>query len=466
MNFKYKTLSILCVFTAILLWGAGQAPAQSFKLPKYEKFTLENGLTVYLMEQHEVPLVNISIIFPAGAVKDNGLHGLASLTADGLLFGTENHTKKQIEEELDYLGASYYTYAGLEEAGVSMSFVNTDQARVLPILKEIVTVPVFDRNEFDKQKKRKLLRLKQAKEMPRAVISPYYNKFIFGAHVYGSPVNGIRSTVEKITVKDLKTFYQANYKPAASAVAVVGDFETPAMKETLTALFKDWRVKGVPGAAGVSAPPVFNKNRVLLVDKKDAAETQFMIGGPGIRRSNPDYVAVQVVNTVLGGRFTSWLMSELRVNAGLTYGAKSYFNTYKDGGAFVISSYTRTESTVKAIDLALEVMKRLHQEGIDQTTLDSAKNYIKGQFPPQYETGRSLANLLTSMFIYGFDESFIDDFQQNVDSMTLEKTREIIKKYFPGENLQFVLIGKASEIRDQVKKYGEIIEKEIEDDGF
>jgi zinc protease len=467
-----KTLSMTLVLTlfAVLFFGAGagtgRAQSPSFKLPAYEKFTLENGLTVYLMEQHEVPLVYVSVVFPAGAVKDNDRSGLASLTAEGLLFGTKSYTREQIEEELDYIGASYFTSAGLETAMVRMSFVNTDQDKVFPILKEILMYPVFDRQEFDKKKKRVLLELERAKEQPRFVIDSYFNKFLFGDHVYGSPVSGTRSAVETINVEDLKAFYNANYKPAESAVAIVGDFNTPVMKKKIIELFNDWQVSGKSQPIEAKPIPVLTGNRVLLVNKDDAGETQFMIGGPGIKRSNPDYVAVEVVNTVLGGRFTSWLNDEIRIKAGLTYGAGSNFDTYKTSGTFAISSYTRTETTVKAIDLALEVLDRLHTKGIDEKTLSSAKNYIKGQFPPNYETSGSLAFLLTSMFVYDFDESFINNFQENVESMTTEKVKEIIKKYFPKDNLQFVLIGKASEIRDNVKKYGEISEKEIKADGF
>jgi predicted Zn-dependent peptidase len=336
----------------------------------------------------------------------------------------------------------------------------------LSLLKEIVIYPVFHGKEFEKRKKRLLLELEQAREKPYYVINSYYNKFLFGDHAYGNPVPGTRSSVEKIEVEDLKAFYRANYKPEESAAAVVGDFKTTKMKAAIKNLFKNWQSRGKSPSIQENPLPAFKKSRVLLVNKEDAIETRFMIGGRGIERSNPDYVAVQVVNTILGGRFTSWLNDELRVNAGLTYGAFSYFSTFKTSGTFFISSYTRTAKTVKAIDLALEVMDRLHTKGIGQKALSSAKNYIKGQYPPRYETAGSLANFLTSMFTYGFDESFIDDFQENVDSMTVEKTGEIIEKYFPKDNLQFVLIGKAPEIRDKIKKYGEIIEKEIKADGF
>jgi predicted Zn-dependent peptidase len=440
--------------------------AGSFKLPEYEKFVMENGLTVYLLEQHEVPLIYISAVFPAGAISDGDKYGLASLTADGLLFGTKNYAKKEIEDKLDFIGATYYTYASKEYAEISMSFVNTDRETVFPILKDIVIDPIFDEEEFEKRKKRLLVELERAKERPRQVIRAYYEKFLFADHAYGNPVSGTRESVAAITAKDLKEFYKTNYYPAGAAIAVAGDFDTKKMTKEITKLFEDWKVKGTPTSIAEASIPTPDKSKLLLVNKDDATETRFYIGSLGIKRSNPDYVAIQVVNTILGGRFTSWLNDELRINRGLTYGARSGFREHKYSGTFTIRSFTKTATTIEAIDVALEILEKLHKQGIDEETLTSAKNYINGQFPPDYETAGELAGLLTEMFIYGFDESFINNFQKNVDEMTVEKSRDIVNKYFPKDNLQFVLICKADEIREDVAKYGEITEKEIKDVGF
>jgi zinc protease len=475
MKKKFGKPALLFIFLLFFVLSLGSIPisllaasaeSKSFQLPEYEKFILENGLTVYLMEQHEVPLIHVSAVFPAGAVKDIDQYGLASLTAGGLLLGTRNYTKEEIEEKLDFLGASYSTRAEEETASISLSFLNTHQETVFPILKEIMTLPVFDQKEFEKRKKRLLLELEQAKEQPSRVIMDYYKKFIFEDQGYGNPISGTPSSVKKIGVNELKAFYKSNYKPQESAIAFVGDFKILEMKKRVKQLFNEWQVKETSQKLKSPPLPVFKQPRVLLINKEDASETQFVIGGLGIKRNNPDYVAVMVINTILGGRFTSWLNAELRINAGLTYGAFSAFNSYRNAGIFVIRSFTKTATTVKAIDLALKVLNRLHQQGIDQKTLSSAQNYMKGQFPPMYETPESLASLLTSMFFYHFDESFINNFQENVDKVTTTKAKEIISRYFPKNNLQFVLIGKSSEINDKVKKYGNITEKEIKTDGF
>ena len=436
--------------------------AQDFKLPAYQQFTLKNGLKVYLVEQHEVPTISVSVIMPAGAIYDGEKAGLASLTATALKHGTKNFPKALLDEELDFIGASVNTYASKESAGLSATFAAKDRNKVLNIIQELLTAPVFDTAEFSKEKSRTLVQLEQAKESPRAVIGSYFDKFLYGDHVYGNIINGTVTTVSGLSANDLKKFYQANYIPNGSAIAIAGDFNSKEMKAVITKLFSSWK-KGNQSNTELAkltiSKPV--NNRVLLINKDDAKETTFYIGAPGISRNNPDYVSIEVINTLFGGRFTSMLNDELRVNTGLTYGARSGFSPLKNGGSFSISTFTAKETTEQAIDKALEVLQTLHQKGVDETSLTSAKNYVKGQFPPRYETSSQLASLMTQMFWYNFVESFINNFHKNVDGLTTAKAKEIIATYFPKDKLQFVVVGRSAEIKKLVEKYGPVTEVEI-----
>ncbi|MET0464514.1 MAG: pitrilysin family protein [Chitinophagaceae bacterium] len=436
--------------------------AQDYKLPSYQQFTLKNGLTVYLMEQHDVPMISVSAILPAGAIYDGEKSGLASLTATALKHGTKKYPKTKMDEELDFIGASVSTYASKESAGLSAQFAAKDQALVLDIINDLLTAPVFDTTEFAKEKRRALLRLEQAKESPRNVIGSYFDKLIYGDHVYGNIISGTVGSVTNLSTTDLKQFYGANYIPNGSAISIVGDFNSKEMKALVTKVFAGW-AKGKQENANLEAKPIAKPtgNKVLLVNKDDAKETTFLIGSQGIARNNPDYVAVEVINTLFGGRFTSMLNDELRVNSGLTYGASSRFAALKNGGTFAISTFTAGKTTEPAIDKALEVLKKLHEQGVDDTSLASAKNYVKGQFPPRYETSGQLAGLLTQMYWYKFDESFINNFQKNVDGLTLEKAKSIIKTYFPQDKLQFVLVGKSADIKKIAEKYGPVTEVQI-----
>lgn len=435
--------------------------AQDFKVPAYQKFVLKNGLTVYLMEQHEVPKISVSAIMPAGAIYDGEKAGLASLTAVALKHGTQNYTKAKLDEELDFIGASVNTYASKESAGLSADFAAKDKDKVLDIIRELLTVPVFDSSEFSKEKKRVLVRLEQAKESPRNVIGAYFDKFLYDQHVYGNIISGTTGTVTGLTTSDLKKFYSQNYIPNGAAISIVGDFNSKDMKALVTKLFSGWK-QGKQADAKLAAAPITKPtgNRVLLINKNDAKETTFYIGAPGVSRNNPDYVAIEVVNTLFGGRFTSMLNDELRVNTGLTYGASSRFNSLKNGGSFYISTFTAGKTTEAAIDTALSVLKRLHK-GVDDNMLTSARNYVKGQFPPRYETSGQLAGLLTQMYWYNFDESYINNFQKNVDGLTTAKAKEIIEKYFPRDKLQIVMVGKSADIKKIVEKYGPVTEVQI-----
>ena len=455
------------VITIVLLFCAGSLSitAQGYQIPKYQQFKLPNGLTIYLMEQKEVPVISLSMVIAAGAIYDGNKAGLASLTATALKHGTVSYSRAALDEALDFMGASISTFASKESSGIAAKFASKEKEKVLTMIKEVVMNPTFDGTEFEKEKKKLLTNLEQQKESPRFVMAAYFDKFMFSSHVYGNIIQGKKSTVNDLTVNDVKTFYKANYLPEGSAMAVVGDFNSNEIKALLTKLFAGWK-KGNNTSESLASKPIAyaTGNNVLLINKDDARETTFYVGAPGISRNNPDYIAIDVINTLFGGRFTSMLNDELRVNTGLTYGAGSRFSALKNGGTFIISTFTANKTTEAAIDKTLEVLNNLHKNGIDEAGLASAKNYVKGQFPSRYETAAQLAGLMTQMFWYGFNESFINNFEKNVDGLTLEKAKKIIAMYFPKDKLQLVLVGKASEIRGIVAKYGKVTEVQIKEE--
>ncbi|MBA4322356.1 MAG: peptidase M16, partial [Odoribacter sp.] len=337
-----KILPVLTI-ALLILFSPSVINSQSVKytLPAYVKYRLNNGLTVYLMEQHSVPLIVVSAVFDAGAVKDGEKQGLASLTAEALMFGTEKFTKQELESNLDFLGAAIGTGASLESASLTASFMKKDQEKVFEMASQVLMRPVFNEEEYVKRFARKKVELERAKESPGQVIGDYYSHYLYGNHPYGTAVGGTPGSVESINVQDLKDFYKKNYTLDRACLAIVGDFDVTAMKAQVAKYFGAWKTAKGPG--GIMTLPVVNHQSpgILLIDKENATETRFIIGGNGLARSNPDYTAVQVINTILGGRFTSWLNDELRVNAGLTYGAGSSFTFNKLGGSFAISSYTR-----------------------------------------------------------------------------------------------------------------------------
>ncbi|TXD83394.1 insulinase family protein [Subsaximicrobium wynnwilliamsii] len=448
---------------ALLLLGAPViVVAQSFQLPDYTSFTLENGLVVNLMEQHDVPVIGLTAILPAGAIYDAEKAGLAALTADALKLGTKNYSKTQLDEALDFVGASVYTSARKEYASLNAKFAAKDKDEVLNIIKDILIYPTFDASAFDTEKNRALVAIEQQKESPRRIIDSYFDVLLYGDHVYGNIPQGTAATVGALNASDAEEFYKNNYSPNGASLNIVGDFSSMEMKTMISNLFSAWKKSSNQNENLASKPlSIPTVSNVLLVNKEDAKETTFYIGALGVGRNNPDFVDISIINTLFGGRFTSMLNDELRVNSGLTYGARSRFESLKYGGSFAISTFTANETTEAALDKALEVLNALHSKGLDEKSLTSAKNYVKGQFPPRYETVMDLSGLLGDMFWYDLDKTYINTFEKKVDELDLKKANEIIETYFPKDTLQIVLIGKASEIKEIAEKYGNLNQIEI-----
>jgi predicted Zn-dependent peptidase len=461
---KKPVIAILAASAAAL--STAPAMAAEFRLPAFDTVKLPNGLTVYLMERHEVPLISVRAVVKAGAVNDAAQPGLSNLTGDALLLGSKAHNKKAIDEAFDFRGARLAGGAGAEASTVQANFARADAAALLPLFAEIVQQPSFDDAELGKLRDRKVSGLKQAKESPRNVVGTYYRAMLFGSAPYAIPASGTVASMSALKQADVQRYYGQYYRPDNAAIVVVGDFQKDEMRRQIESLFGAWQASGPAPTPQDNGKVQADKARVWLVNKPDAIETTFLIGGAGIARNDADYVPLQVLNTILGGRFTSWLNDELRVNSGLTYGANSQFNVLSQTGTFAISSFTASAKTGDALALAHKTYQRLWDKGIDQATLDSAKAYVKGQFPPRYETGEQLAGLLGDMYASNVDRAQIDNFTRDVDSLTPERAKALVNKHFPRNNLQTVLVGKADDIRDVAKAYGEVTELDISADGF
>ena len=434
----------------------GASSQENFKLPNHELMTLKNGLQIYLVQQDEVPLIHFRAVVPAGYKYDQkGKNGLSNIVANSLSTGSKNYTKSEIEETLDYIGASLNTASGMESSIISSNFVSKDLETVLPILKDLILNPIFDEEEVNKLIQRVSIGIEQSKESPRAVIGNYFNKNLFKNHPYGNSASGDKESLNSIKTKDLKQFHKKHFIPNGSAIAIVGDFEKKKMKKLLSKNFKDWK-KGRDIEFETPKISPLESSKVLIVNKENARETTILIGGLGVPRNTEDLISIQVVNTILGGRFTSWLNDELRVNSGLTYGARSGFSSYKNGGSFSISTFTASQNSERTIDLALKTYNKLFNNEIDEALLESSKNYVKGQFPPRYETNSSIARFFTDSFVYNISLNYINEFSQKVNDIDIDSTNKIVKNYFPKENLLYVFVGKAELIKPFASKYGEV----------
>jgi len=447
-----------------------------FQLPEFERLVLKNGLTLYLMEQHEVPLISITSAIEAGAIKDDDQFGLASLTVDGLKMGTANDDKRALEDLFDFHGANLSSSITPDAATFSLSLAAKDLDTLLPVFLEMLHAPTFPENDTNKLMSLHLQKLERNLERPQSMVHQYFYRMLFGNHAYGNPTDGSKETVTLIKPSDLQAFHQQHYQVDKMAISLVGDFDAKKIKRKIKKLVRKWegsssnaeyKTKDVDvHTTKIQAKNSLSSkegNRVIVVNKEDALETSIRIGGRGIPRSNEDYVELTVVNTILGAGFTSWLMTALRVDAGLTYGVSSRFRPLKQDGAFFISTSTETQTTFQTIDLALSTYQRLLDGKIDQMALDSARNYVVGLFPPRFEKTSDLSAFLSDMYIYNFDESYVNTFEDRLHKLTLTRAQELVQEYFPTDNLIFVLIGRSEMIVKEAKKYGKVYELDITD---
>jgi len=441
--------------TLLLLLVVGSASAQTLHMPPHEKYVLKNGLTVLLLEKHGVPMINVFALVKTGSAADPvGQSGLASITAGLLRKGTKTRTAQQFAADLDFIGGEFEAEAGADFSSVAMEFLSKDLERGLGLFSDALLHPTFPRAEVDKLLAQSVDAVRGAKDDPQQVLGLYYDGYLYGPHPYGRPAGGDEASLQRIKRDAIVKFYEGNYAPGNTVLAIAGEFNGAEMRKKLEETFGGWPAHSVAPPQIAAIPPEKTK-RLLVVNKDDATQTYFAIGNVGIARNDPDRVAIRVVNTIFGGRFTSELNEALRVESGYTYGASSFFDARKAPGPFGIFSFTKNETTVPAIDLAVQVLQKFRKNGVTDEQLKSAKSYIKGQFPPNIETSKQLAHIIATYEFYGLGDDEINQLEARVDAVTPEMAKAVIQKHFPAENLVFVLIGKASAIGAAVEKYAE-----------
>jgi predicted Zn-dependent peptidase len=456
MRAPFFVTFVACVITSASF-------AQGVTLPVAQRVELENGLVLVLHEKHEVPLVGVQVMLRGGAAADpDGKAGLAELFAILLEKGAGERDAAAFADAVASVGGSLSARAGLEDITISGEFLARDTALMVELIADMLQRPRLDSAELEKLRDRRIALLRAAKDNDIGrLISAYGTAFLFDVHPYGAPVGGDETSLARVTPRDMLAYYDDAVGADRTVIAVVGDFDAGAMTALITEAFQSWRRAGSPVAAVPAAAPQ-DERRVLLVDKPGATQSYFWIGNVGVGRDYTRRAELDIANTLFGGRFTSMLVDELRIKAGLTYSASSSLLRPTMPGSVAIISFTKTESTVVAIDLALELLTRLHTAGFDADQIASGKNYILGQFPPRLETAARLAAQYAALEAYGLDDSWVNDYTGNVSRASEEAIRAVINDVYPTpDSLVFVIIGDAETIRDDIGKYGAVTEMPI-----
>jgi len=452
--------SLLMLAALVAAWCAPGA-SSAIQIPPTRQVRLPNGAVLILAEKHDVPLIAFNAVLRGGTLGDApGKEGTASLACGLLRKGAGKRTAQEIAAFVDGLGADLDAGVTLEFSYVSSEFLSRDQTAMLDLIGDVMRRPTFPQDEFEKLKSQTIDAIASAKDDPDNVVGEYAFAFLYGDHPYARPVDGDEATNRDIVREDVTRYYRDNFGGDRLIITVVGDFGVAAMESRIKALFGDWPKASAPPP---QAPSVTRRTgrRVLLVDKPDATQSYFWIGNVGAADLDPDRVALDIANTAYGGRFTSILNTALRIQGGLTYGARWQAPRFTQPGTAAIYSYTKTESTEKAIEMALRTLAQVRRDGID-STITSAKTYTVGQYPPRYETEGQIAGALARLAFYGLDRKEIETYIPRVEAVRAEDARRVIQRvYPPPEDLTFVLVGNASAIRAVAAKYGPVTEVKI-----
>lgn len=459
----FRTVSIALVAA----FAFNSAIAADIKLPEYQTVTLDNGTTVLLMPRKDVPLIAANIAVRGGSLSDApGKEGTADILGEMLSKGAGSRNALQFAQTVDGAGGSIGFGSSREAITANAQFLSKDSALMLSLLADALLRPTMDSAEFDKLRKRAIDGIANAKDSdPRQLIGTYTGGWLFRGHPYGRSAGGDETSLATITLTDLQAFRQQQMGGDRLIIAIAGDFDAKAVTAQVKQAFGGW-AKAAGTLPQVEARSRETGRRVLLVDKPGATQTYFAMANVGSKHGDPAEAAQDLVQTAFGGRFTSMLNTELRVKSGLTYGARSAIERPSQPGAAVITSFTKTETTKAAIDLALVTLDRLHKDGLDTTTIESAKRYVAGQYAPGLETAPQLAAQLVDMTMYGDSREVIDGYLGTIATATPAQIAEARAVFPDSKDLAIVAIGDASKIRDWMKAYGPLTEMKLTDPRF
>ena len=449
---KKKDTALIAKQDAMLPKGG---PDPKFSLPAIEKSQLSNGLNLWVVQQHELPIVSMNLVVNAGGVAESAdKSGVASMTANMLTTGTKNRSALEISNSLQTIGAQVNGGANWDNSGVSMQTITKNLDKALEIYADVVTNASFPEQEFAQLKRRTLANFLQRKGSATAVAGVVYDKVLYGDQPYGRQLTGDENTVKGLSRGDLQSFYAANYLPNNSTLIVVGDVQPADIKARLEKAFANWK-PGTVKAVNVASQHMEGKPAIYLVDKPGAAQSSVNIGVVGIERSNPDYYAVQVMNSILGGGGTARLFMNLREDKGYTYGAYSRFSPRRGPGPFSASGEIQTISTKEAVQEFLKEINGIRgSRPVTAQELEVNKQSFIRRYPSGFETVGGISNQLANLVTYSLPDSYFNDYIRNINAVTIDDVNRVANKYLDPSKMAIVIVGDRKVVEPGLKELG------------
>lgn len=426
-------------------------PAPEIKLGDVATFTLDNGLEVFVVENHKLPRVAFSLIINREPLFEGDKAGMTSFVGEMLMGGTETRTKDQLDEEVDFIGASLN--AG--STSIYASSLKKHQDKILDLMADVLFNPIFPQDELDKLKKQALTGLAAAKDNPDAISGVVTNALVYGKdHPYGE--NQTEESTERIAVDDIRAYYETYFKPNIAYLAIVGDINEKEAKKLVEQYFGEWEPGQVP--APVYEAPVTPSNRqVGLVDRSASVQSVIKLGYPlKMNPKNEDFLSTRVLGYILGGGFNSRLNMNLREDKGFTYGARSSIGSDRLIASFSASTSVRTEVTDSAITEMIYEIRNIAENGITEDELKEAKANLSGSFGRSLESPSTIASFAINIARYDLPEDFYSSYLQRLNALTVEDINAAAKKYIKPENMHITIVGNGGEIRDKLSQFGEV----------
>ncbi|MGH9349945.1 MAG: M16 family metallopeptidase [Vicinamibacterales bacterium] len=426
-------------------------PPPELNLPQIQKRALANGLPVWLIETHEVPLVQVNLLVHAGSADDPaGRFGLAGLTSAMLDEGAGTRSSLEIADAVEFLGAVLTTSASFDASSVRLNVPVARLGDALPIMADVALHPTFPQQDLDRLRQERLTTLLQAQDDLASIAAIAYSRLLFGAaHRYGTGAMGTPEALKGFTADDLRSFHAAYYTPSNAALVVVGDVRMDDVLPLLERQFGAW--KGAARArAAIPLAPQPARRQIYIVDKPAAEQSQIRIGWIGVPRSTPDYFTLVVMNTVLGGSFTSRLNQNLRETHGYAYGASSTFDMRLSAGPFVATAGVQADKTAEALREFFNELDAIRKP-IGDEELTKAKNYLALGFPADFETAGDLSRRIEDLIVYRLPEGYFEQYVAKVQAVTPAAVHKAAASYIQPAKFAVVVVGDAKSIEAPVR---------------
>ena len=401
---------------------------------------LPSGMALLVSEKRAVPIVTATMLIQAGAYLDPpGKAGLANLTAELLTRGTTTRTANQISEAIELVGGSLDVEAGHDVVTLSLAVLSKDLDLGLDLLADILLRPTFAPGEIQRKVQEVVAGIRRKQEDPGEVAAEAFDALVFGTHPYGRPVEGTETSVPAITREDLVRFHEASYRPDRAILAVVGDVSLPDLLRRLQARLGSWKPGGPdPGPPPAPAPLA---RPVVRTIQRDLTQANIILGHQGVRRDNPDYYAVQVMNYILGGGgVSSRLVAKIREEKGWAYDVGSAFIPDKYAGSFSVTLQTKNETAQAAIEAILTEMRRIREQAVSEAELDDAKAYLTGSFPLRLDTSGKVARLLAGVEYFGLGLDYADRYLGLIQAVTAAEVQRVAQKYLDPDRYALAVV--------------------------